>query len=193
MPHRRAAVSGGQSRAADRRAHDAAAAAAVGDRPEAGGVRRRHRQGHGQEAGEAVSDGGRVGGGGAARAECAGAHDAARGRHAARRAAAGARRRVSRRALAVAGVVVLVAALGTFGVWQWRGGSGRDDARPAGVAESSSTEPPRRAPGAVPIDRGDGARGHPGDGPVGDRGQCALCANRIQELPTARSWASTST
>jgi len=57
---------------------------------------------------------------------------------------------VSRRALAVAGAVVLVAGLGTFGVWQWRGGSGRDDARPTSVAESSSTATPVAVPGAVP-------------------------------------------
>jgi ABC-type amino acid transport substrate-binding protein/predicted Ser/Thr protein kinase len=70
------------------------------------------------------------------------------GRHSARRARP-ARPRVSRRALAVAGAVVLVAALGTFGVLQWRGGPSRgDDARPAGVAQSS---PPVIAPlGAVP-------------------------------------------
>ena len=48
MPHRDAAVSERQPRAADRRPHGVAPAAAVGHRPEAGGVRRRHRQGHGQ-------------------------------------------------------------------------------------------------------------------------------------------------
>ena len=52
------------------------------------------------------------------------------GRHSARRAKVG-RPRVSRRALAVAGAVVLVAALGTFGAWQWRGGPGGGDAQPA--------------------------------------------------------------
>jgi ABC-type amino acid transport substrate-binding protein/predicted Ser/Thr protein kinase len=67
------------------------------------------------------------------------------GRHTAQRTRAG--RRVSRRALAVAGAVVLVAALGTFGVLQWRGGSG--DPRAASVAESSSTATPTAAPGAV--------------------------------------------
>src|SRR4051812_70167 len=54
--------------------------------------------------------------------------------------------RVSRRALAVASAVVLVAALGTFGVLQWRGGRG--DTRPASVAETTAT--PAAAPGAVP-------------------------------------------
>ena len=68
------------------------------------------------------------------------------GRHSARRAKPS-RPRVSRRVLAVAGVVVLVAALGTFGVWQWRSGPGRSDARPAGLAESTST--PVARPGAV--------------------------------------------
>jgi ABC-type amino acid transport substrate-binding protein/predicted Ser/Thr protein kinase len=55
-------------------------------------------------------------------------------------------RRVSRRALAVASAVVLVAALGTFGVLQWRGRGG--DTRPASVAETTAT--PVAAPGAVP-------------------------------------------
>ncbi|MGX9789678.1 serine/threonine protein kinase StpK7 [Mycobacterium sp. MMS18-G62] len=68
------------------------------------------------------------------------------GRHSARRPSTG--RRVSRRAMAVVGAVVLVAALGTFGVVQWRGGSGGGSARPASIAESSST--PAAAPGAVP-------------------------------------------
>jgi ABC-type amino acid transport substrate-binding protein len=67
------------------------------------------------------------------------------GRHSARRAPV-ATPRVSRKFLAVAGVVVLVAALGTFGVLKWRGGPG-DDARAASVAESSSSAAP--APGAV--------------------------------------------
>ncbi|MGV0718591.1 bifunctional serine/threonine-protein kinase/transporter substrate-binding domain-containing protein [Mycolicibacterium sp. XJ662] len=65
------------------------------------------------------------------------------GRHAAHRTPG-----VSRRVLAVAGAVVLVAALGTFGVWQWRGGSGGDTA-PASMAEGSSTATPEAVPGAV--------------------------------------------
>ncbi len=72
---------------------------------------------------------------------------ASSGRHA--RRAPTPERRVSRRTLAVAGVVVLVAALGTFGVIQWRGGSGQGGARPANVAESTSTETPAAVPGAV--------------------------------------------
>lgn len=68
------------------------------------------------------------------------------GRHSARRAAP-ARPRVSRKAMAVAGALVLVAALGTFGVLQWRGGGSGGDARPAGLAESTST--PATRPGAV--------------------------------------------
>jgi ABC-type amino acid transport substrate-binding protein/predicted Ser/Thr protein kinase len=69
------------------------------------------------------------------------------GRHSARRPKP-ARPRVSRRVLAVAGAVVLVAALGTFGVLQWRGGAERGDARPASQAETSA---PVTAPlGAVP-------------------------------------------
>jgi ABC-type amino acid transport substrate-binding protein/predicted Ser/Thr protein kinase len=68
------------------------------------------------------------------------------GRHSAQRARP-TRPRVSRKLLAVTGAVVLVAALGTFGVWQWRGGSG-GDARPASQAEPSA---PVAAPlGAVP-------------------------------------------
>jgi ABC-type amino acid transport substrate-binding protein/predicted Ser/Thr protein kinase len=56
--------------------------------------------------------------------------------------------RVSRRALAIAAAVVLVAGLGTFGVWQLVGRSGGGDAKPAGVAESSATPAP--VAGAVP-------------------------------------------
>jgi len=67
------------------------------------------------------------------------------GRHSARRAPAD--RRVSRKALAVAGAVVLVAALGTFGVMQWRGAVDRENAKPAGVEESTQT--PAAAPGMV--------------------------------------------
>ncbi|KUH84586.1 bifunctional serine/threonine-protein kinase/transporter substrate-binding domain-containing protein [Mycobacterium sp. IS-1556] len=68
------------------------------------------------------------------------------GRHQARRAPAR-KPRVSRRALAVAGSVVLVAALSTFGVLQWRGGADRNDTKPAGVEATTVT--PTAAPGAV--------------------------------------------
>src|ERR1700754_2095014 len=57
---------------------------------------------------------------------------------------------VSRRALAIAAAVLLVAALGSFGVWKWLGRSGGGDARPASVAESTSTATPAAVPGAVP-------------------------------------------
>jgi ABC-type amino acid transport substrate-binding protein len=70
------------------------------------------------------------------------------GRHSARRAPAS-RPRISRKVFAIAGAVVLVAALGTFGVLQWRGGPG-GDTRAASVGESSSTAPPTPVPGAVP-------------------------------------------
>jgi ABC-type amino acid transport substrate-binding protein/predicted Ser/Thr protein kinase len=59
-------------------------------------------------------------------------------------------KRVSRRALAIAGAVVLVAALCTFGVWQWTGRSRGGGTQPAGVAESSSTATPGAVQGAVP-------------------------------------------
>ncbi|OBG14807.1 protein kinase [Mycolicibacterium celeriflavum] len=67
------------------------------------------------------------------------------GRHQARRAPAR-KPRVSRRTLAVAGSVVLVAALATFGVLQWRGAD-RDGAKPASVEATTAT--PTAAPGAV--------------------------------------------
>lgn len=68
------------------------------------------------------------------------------GRHAAQRKPV-----TKRRVLAVTGALVLVAALGTFGVWQWRGGSGGsgNDAAPASMAESSSTATPEAVTGAV--------------------------------------------
>jgi ABC-type amino acid transport substrate-binding protein/predicted Ser/Thr protein kinase len=69
------------------------------------------------------------------------------GRHSAQRARISLRPRVSRRVLAVAGVVVLVAAVATFGVVQWRG---EGEARPASLAESSTSTGPVAAPlGAV--------------------------------------------
>ncbi|SEH48403.1 Protein kinase domain-containing protein [Mycolicibacterium rutilum] len=72
------------------------------------------------------------------------------GRHQARRSPARTtRRRVSRRVLAVTGSIVLVAALGTFGVLQWRGGPDRSDARPASVEESTETPAPGTGPGVV--------------------------------------------
>nr|WP_090276517.1 bifunctional serine/threonine-protein kinase/transporter substrate-binding domain-containing protein [Mycolicibacterium komanii]CRL69936.1 protein kinase-like protein/extracellular solute-binding protein, family 3 [Mycolicibacterium komanii] len=67
------------------------------------------------------------------------------GRHQARRAPAR-ERRVPRKALAVAAAVVLLAALGTFGVLQWRGGQD-GSAKPAGIEET--TTPPTAADGAV--------------------------------------------
>ena len=65
------------------------------------------------------------------------------GKHS-RKAASGGR---SRRALAIAAAVVLVAAVGTFAVRQWTGSRG-GDTRPAGVAENSATPTP--VSGAVP-------------------------------------------
>ncbi|KUI11452.1 protein kinase [Mycolicibacterium acapulense] len=81
----------------------------------------------------------------ARRALTAPVRTAGSGRHQARRAPATARvRRMPRRALAIAASVVLVAALGTFGVLQWRGDG---SARPASVEET--TTPPPAADGAV--------------------------------------------
>jgi ABC-type amino acid transport substrate-binding protein len=57
--------------------------------------------------------------------------------------------RMSKRVLAVAGAAVLVIALCLVGAWQLWGGPRRGDARPASVAESSSTETPAAVPGAV--------------------------------------------
>ncbi len=55
MPHRLPALPRRQLGAADRRAHDLATAAAFGHRSAAGRLRRRDRQGDGQEAREALS------------------------------------------------------------------------------------------------------------------------------------------
>ncbi|BBY80279.1 transporter substrate-binding domain-containing protein [Mycolicibacterium pulveris] len=66
------------------------------------------------------------------------------GRHAAQRKPV-----TKRRVLAVTGALVLVAALGTFGVWQWRGGGSGGEATPASMAESSSTATPEAVSGAV--------------------------------------------
>ncbi|WP_326548988.1 bifunctional serine/threonine-protein kinase/transporter substrate-binding domain-containing protein [Mycolicibacterium sp. ND9-15] len=67
-------------------------------------------------------------------------------KHQARRAPARVRR-VPRKTLALAAAVVLVAALGTFGVVQWRGGLDRGGAKPATVDETTAM--PTAAPGAV--------------------------------------------
>lgn len=79
----------------------------------------------------------------ARRALTAPVRTAGSGRHQARRTPTNVRR-VPRRALAVAASVVLVAALGTFGVLQWRGDG---SARPASIEET--TAPPPAADGAV--------------------------------------------
>ena len=66
------------------------------------------------------------------------------------------RKRARPRASVAAGVgdrgaaVVLVAALGTFGVWQWRGGSGGGDARPRASRRVRRRRRRSRSPGAVP-------------------------------------------
>ncbi|MDX1888102.1 bifunctional serine/threonine-protein kinase/transporter substrate-binding domain-containing protein [Mycolicibacterium sp. 050158] len=72
------------------------------------------------------------------------------GRHSARRIPTGQRPRPTRRVLAVVGAVVLVAALGTFGVWQWRSGTEDVDPRQAAVANSTAPPDPNLPPGAVP-------------------------------------------
>ena len=100
------------------------------------------------------------------------------GRHSARRAQP--RLRVSRRALAVAGVAVLVAA---FGHVRGVAVAGRAQARRYAAGERGGEFVDGDADGGAGrggVDRGDGARRHQVDGPVGDRGQCALCAKRIQ-------------
>lgn len=71
------------------------------------------------------------------------------GRHSARRARSTVRRRPSRQVLAIASAVVLVAALGTFGAWQLRGGPQRSDMRQAGVASSTVPPDPSVLPGAM--------------------------------------------
>ena len=62
-----------------------------------------------------------------------------RGRHTARRALTPARRRMSRRALALAGAALLLVAVCAFGAWQWRGAPGRGDA-PTGLAVPGAVE-----------------------------------------------------
>ena len=75
MPDGAEAVSRRQPRAADRQTHQCARAEAVGHRSEAGRIRRGHRQGHVQEAGQALSVGGRDGRRRAPRVGCPGADD----------------------------------------------------------------------------------------------------------------------
>jgi ABC-type amino acid transport substrate-binding protein len=68
------------------------------------------------------------------------------GRHSARRIPIQGGRRPSRRVVVTAAAVVLLAAVGTFGVWQLRGGP---DTRQAGVTNSTAPRDPALAPGAV--------------------------------------------
>ncbi|TPG34656.1 bifunctional serine/threonine-protein kinase/transporter substrate-binding domain-containing protein [Mycolicibacterium hodleri] len=71
------------------------------------------------------------------------------GRHSARRAPTGRRTRPSRRVLAVTSAVVLVAALGTFGVLELTGKPDSSDTRQAGVASSTVPPDPSVIPGAM--------------------------------------------
>ena len=71
------------------------------------------------------------------------------GRHSARRASTGRRGRPSRRLLAVTSAVVLVAALGTFGVLQLNGDRDSHGTRQAGVDNSTVPPDPSVTPGAV--------------------------------------------
>ena len=103
------------------------------------------------------------------------------GRHSAGRAKKTGRRGVSGRALAIAGAAVLLVAALAFGAWQLWGGRG--DGGSAGLTDTSSTsEPAGGADGAVPAIAATVPARHQVDGPAGDRGQCALRAQRIQEL-----------
>ncbi len=91
-------------------------------------------------------------------------------------------RRVSRRALAIAAAVVLVAGARHVRGVAVAGRIGRRG-RAAGERRGEFVDGDAgRGPGRGAGDRGDGARGHQGDGPAGDRRQCSLCAKRIQEL-----------
>jgi ABC-type amino acid transport substrate-binding protein len=72
------------------------------------------------------------------------------GRHSARRVPMQGSRWPSRKLIAIASVVVLGAGVGTFAVWQWRGGSTDDDPRQAAVADSTVPPDPNLPAGAVP-------------------------------------------
>ncbi len=70
-------------------------------------------------------------------------------RHSAARGRTPGRRRISRRALAVAGAAVLLVAVCGFGAWQWRGALGLGS-NPPTLADSRSSSGPAAAPmGAV--------------------------------------------
>ncbi|MBJ7339318.1 bifunctional serine/threonine-protein kinase/transporter substrate-binding domain-containing protein [Mycolicibacterium sp.] len=71
------------------------------------------------------------------------------GRHSARRVPTGRRGRPSRRVLTVTAAVVVVAALGTFGVWQLTGTPDTSGTRQAGVASSTAPADPSVLPGAM--------------------------------------------
>ena len=72
------------------------------------------------------------------------------GRHSARRVEIQGGWRPSRRIVAVSSAVALIAALGTFGVWQWRSGTEGGDPRAAAVENSTVPPDPNLPAGAVP-------------------------------------------
>ena len=72
------------------------------------------------------------------------------GRHSARRVPTHGVWRPSRTIVAVVSAVVLIAAVGTFGVVQWRSGSEPDDPRQAAVEDSTAPADPSLRAGAVP-------------------------------------------
>ena len=87
----------------------------------------------------------------------------------------------SKRALFVAAAAV---ALGRGAGGRGVAAVGRPATRrhPASEHRREFDAPPSAPDGAVAGDRGDGARRHPCDGPVGDRGQRAVRAQRVQGL-----------
>lgn len=72
------------------------------------------------------------------------------GRHSARRVPTRGVWRPSRTIVAVVSAVVLIAAVGTFGVAQWRSGSEQEDPRQAAVEDSTAPPDPSLRAGAVP-------------------------------------------
>ena len=71
------------------------------------------------------------------------------GRHSARRVTTQGGWRPTRRIIAITSVVVLIAAVGTFGVWQWRSGTESGDPRQAAVENSTAPPDPNLPAGAV--------------------------------------------
>ena len=189
MPDRGAAVSGRQPRAADRRAHDAPMPRPSAINPRLAAFDDVIAKGMAKKPAKRYQTAG----------ELAAAARRALNAPVRTTGAAGGIRRDARPGGQAAGVAAGAGGgerggagggAGTFGVLQWR--AAPDEAMRGRRAWRRVVDGDAGGgAGCGGVDRGDGARRDQGDGPVGDRRECALCAKRIQGRQRVRSSGST--